>query len=357
MLSRIPAFVAIFVLAFVGSAPAQYFTSAPILWWNPFAGSASGQYLYAPIFFGGIWKSSDSGKSWTKTAAPSEGYVGGCASADGSQVYVGVQGGRIQKSTDFGVTWNPVTTVGTSSSFWQWMACSSDGTKIAAAIGSVTQGDIFYSTNSGATWTDCTNALSRTWAYITMPGDGSKIVASNFSTGGGAHDDGGNYISTDGACATWTQIGAAANGSTNGMVMYSRDGSVLWVAYNGAGSTSKLFKSTNNGSSYTQASPPGVLGGFLGVATSANGSVVVLGQGESPSLSNYISTDGGATWNTIPGSIGPGAVIRGGNVANFVNAVVSDNGQVILISNFNSALQWTTNGGVSWSYAPAGALP
>merc|ERR1711966_316455 len=72
---------------------------------------------------------------------------------------------------------------------------SSDGTKLAAVVN---YGNIWTSTDSGATWTEITSTGdAKYWYAITSSGDGTKLAATV--------DDGNIWTSTDSG-ATWTEI-------------------------------------------------------------------------------------------------------------------------------------------------------
>ena len=73
-------------------------------------------------------------------------------------------------------TWTNQTAAGSRN--WYAITSSSDGTKLAAAVGGpFGSGDIYTSTDSGAHWTDQTLAGSRNWYAITSSSDGTKLAA------------------------------------------------------------------------------------------------------------------------------------------------------------------------------------
>jgi len=69
------------------------------------------------------------------------------------------------------MTWNP--TSETDSYYWQSVASSSDGTKLAAVVDG---GGIYTSTDSGETWTQ-TSAPYLGWQSVASSSDGNKLVA------------------------------------------------------------------------------------------------------------------------------------------------------------------------------------
>jgi hypothetical protein len=80
------------------------------------------------------------------------------------------------------------------------VACTSDGTKIATAVGgTVTPGSVYASTNSGNTWA-ITTAPNSKWTSITTNSDGTFLAGCVYG--------GGIYISTDGGISVSFQTGA-----------------------------------------------------------------------------------------------------------------------------------------------------
>src|ERR1039457_2639148 len=82
---------------------------------------------------GFIYVSTNSGRIWKSTSAPSNFWACVASSADGTKL-VAVDSGRgdglIYASTNSGKTWNPTSAPG---NFWSSVASSMDGTKLASA--------------------------------------------------------------------------------------------------------------------------------------------------------------------------------------------------------------------------------
>ncbi|HRY52046.1 MAG TPA: sialidase family protein [Candidatus Paceibacterota bacterium] len=126
-------------------------TSAPSNSWSFVASSADGTQLVAVAAVdpkyggdGSVYASSNSGVTWTKTSAPSNNWTSIASSADGarlvavaapywdwhSQNYVGE--GAIYRSLDSGASW---TQNSAPTNYWQSVASSADGTKLVAVVG------------------------------------------------------------------------------------------------------------------------------------------------------------------------------------------------------------------------------
>ena len=124
--------------------------------------------------YGRIWRSTDSGASWTDTTtgprAPQAHWRSIASSSDGSKLAAVIEGDRIWRSTDSGASW---TEAYAPQADWYSIASSSDGSKLAAVI----NGDrIWRSTDSGASWTEV-NAPQADWRSIASSSDGSKLAA------------------------------------------------------------------------------------------------------------------------------------------------------------------------------------
>ena len=94
--------------------------------------------------------------------------------------------GKLLTSSDGGVSWNIRDNVNRQ---WFGVASSSDGTKLVAVVG---LGQIYTSTNSGASWTARESA--RGWGGVESSSDGTKLVAYTCCIGDG---DGRIYTSTN----------------------------------------------------------------------------------------------------------------------------------------------------------------
>jgi len=125
--------------------------------------------------------------------------------------------GQIYMSTDSGATW---TASGSGEQRWYSLAGSSDGTHLAAAV---LHGDIFTSSDSGATWTDSASGSQLYW-QLAVSGNGALIVGAAL----GDH----LYSSADFG-ATW-EVDNFANGANWNGVASSYDGTSVAAVDSGA---------------------------------------------------------------------------------------------------------------------------
>lgn len=324
----------ILLIASVLLCPAQGLISNPpgagLQNWQQVCISADGTHIAVPTWQNTYFTSTNTGASWAPQAGSGvRNWVFGGCSSNGLIVYGAVQNGFVYKSTDGGVTWNQLTTPAGSAA-WEYVVCSSDGSVVVAMVGSVTQGFVYISTNGGSSWTQQTALLSRTWFGLSISGNGQKIAVSNFLFGGGGNDDGKVYVTTNQG-SSWSAVLSPPGGASEAFLAYSRDGSALYAAYNtGAG---LVYISTNDGGSWTAITPP-TGASWSGIATNANGSVVMTGQFSGGP--NYLSTNSGATWSLLP----------------FPNQqwfAASDNGQTLVAVTYGGPINVSTNSGSTWS--------
>ena len=98
------------------------------------------------------------------------------SSSDGTRLVATVNAGEIYISTDSGATWTPSTPALSYS--WTSIASSADGSHLAAVYGPApATGYIYTSSDSGATWTQSVGAPNTSWAGIASSADGSQLVA------------------------------------------------------------------------------------------------------------------------------------------------------------------------------------
>jgi|HubBroStandDraft_6_1064221.scaffolds.fasta_scaffold00056_112 hypothetical protein len=323
--------------------------------WNGITLSLDASKMYTQLFGGDVYSSADTGVTWTdRAAAGARFWVLGDCSDDGATVYMCEQWGFIYKSTDSGVSWTRLRGAGLplgGLAAWQQVSCSSDGSVVAAIVGSVAQGYIYVSHDGGDTWTQITALGKQTWFSVTVSGDGTRIAvfSAPFSFTGAPGDDGFVHVSTDGG-TTWTAATlTAANdtGSPTNAVKYSRDGSHLYAAVGNNGTPSGIWVSPDDGATWTQRAFT-IPAGAIYVSCSTDGSTVIAAGGGAYA---YISTDFGATW-TRQDTLGP---------IGWVGVDASGDGSVLAATQFGGNLftyasgTWTQQNGLTSNQNLSGA--
>ena len=266
---------------------------SPTLYWRAIAGSADlskliatggTAYDYLPIY-----KSVDSGMTWTQTSAPTNLWRAVASSADGTKL-LATDGETIYCSADSGTTW--VQTSAPTNNNWEAIASSADGTKLVGVGSGNGDGSIYISTNSGGIWIQA-NAPSNSWETVASSADGAKLLAASF----GIYGDGMVYTSTNSG-VTWRPTSAPIDWWSS--VACSADGRTMVAAsvYEGAGfyegGDGAIYISTNAGVTWTPTGPPG--GDWFSVACSADGTRLAAAVADFNGAI-YTSTNSGATWS------------------------------------------------------------
>jgi photosystem II stability/assembly factor-like uncharacterized protein len=260
-------------------------------------------------------------EGWTQTSAPSNAWQSVATSADGVNLVAVANLGTIYISTNSGSSWDPITNSLLSHLNWRAVASSADGSKLLAGAQSSW---LYSSTNSGATWIRQTNLPIVSWSTVAISGTGNKWFAfaqqMYISSDSGAtwttnnlpyQYGGGAVVSAEGNTLAfgrsgypliYTSTNVGATWVTNSMPFYimgmalSADGSKLAVACLDGG----ILTSTNSGNTWAVTTAPNIP--WRGIASSADGNVLVAAEYYGSDGSIFYSTDAGLTWvsNNLP---------------------------------------------------------
>ena len=269
-------------------------------YWSALASSADGTHLIAAAGYspyasqsGDLYVSSNSGVTWTAETVPgSAAWSCVACSADGTKIAAASSGGYIYTSTNSGSTWTNQSG-NSGAAYWSALASSADGTHLIAAAGyspyASQSGDLYVSSNSGVTWTAETVPGSAAWSCVACSADGTKMAAVN-------HD---GYIYTNYGSA-WGAVNGTSDYEWNAIAM-SSDGTKL-VAAGGSG---VVVISTNSGVNWLETTNLGSSANPDAVACSSDGSRMVVVTGSGGQI--YLSTDFGAIWvqqnSTVSGDL------------------------------------------------------
>jgi uncharacterized repeat protein (TIGR02543 family) len=196
--------------------------------------------LYAGTWGAGIFRSTDSGATWTAVDAgltSQDVYAIAINPAAPSTLYAGTYDG-VFRSTDSGATWTVMNT-GLTNHHVQSLAIDPLAPTILYA-GTTLGGGVFRSTDSGATWSAVNTSLSDRWVQSVAvdPFTPSTLYAGT---------RGGVFRSTDSG-ATWTAVDA---GLTHQVVwslaVNPLTPTTLYVGTYGGG----VFRSTDSGDTWT----------------------------------------------------------------------------------------------------------
>jgi hypothetical protein len=288
--------------------------------------------VYGNVLASHLFVSSDNGKNW---ACPSEWpdsmiSSSSALSGDGRQLLM-CRGKSIQKSVDQGSSWSTLEGYGRRS--WSLIGISRDGryqlaSSSLAATNSkiITNGWIYMSKDSGATWTCLDSLGQRAWSFLAVSDTGNKMVA--------AYCENLSYsvlVSSDGG-ASWSAPLALSGYATacSRDASISSDGAVIVLAsYKG----STCYLSTNGGQSWVPISACANESSVIGSSVSKDGkNIVLVGYN-----TIWNSIDGGQTWNSK-------TYQAYGNKAD-----ITDDGKCIAISNSDGYVRLSKDGGSTWS--------
>ncbi len=270
----------------------------------------SGQSIIGNFFrFNAIWyQSSASSGNWLGMASSSDGTrMAAVTSGSGGNVYVSINSGQ---------TWSSTSANSSGASFVA-IASSADGTHLAATG---TNNAIYFSTNSGSSWTAIINPGNKNWSSIASSSDGTRLVACVNNTGSGYLYTflNGTLVNTYSTPAAWTAVASSASGTN-----------LVAVAYGG-----NIYTSANAGAGWNPVSGLSSQN-WKAVASSADGTklaAAIFGGGI------YTSANSGASW-----------ALGGAPSKNWTSiACTSDGGKLVAVAN-DGSLYTSTDWGATWT--------
>ncbi len=309
-------------------------TSAPYTTYKYICVSDDGQYIFAAPYTDYVYVSSNGGTSFTHKTSVTSDNDGLAMSSTGQYGYFAsfnVGSGYVYVTSDFGANWTAKTA--TTTTVKHVMSCSSNGQYVVTANNS---GAVYTSADFGANWTLRTNAGNRQWFGGNISDDGTKLALAVYNVG--------IFTSTDSG-ANWTQRASAK----------------LWQQLKGSGDGSKLlamgdntsnnnltefWTSSDSGVNWTQRSPGNLQdqygqhsSGNIGSDGSGNFYISVQAQ------FLKVSTDNGANWSTLDTNYDFNKAMD--------RVVVSGDGKVGFAVEFTaSGIHKSVDGLQSWSYIP-----
>jgi hypothetical protein len=224
-------------------------------------------------------------------------------------LYAGASNGGLWRSTDSGANWTPL------SNNWptQPINCIlvTDANTIYVGLGDY-PGGIAYgrgirkSTDGGATWT-ALDSFGDIGVIDLELGAGGRLIA---ATGGGSDFYGGLYVS-DNQGASWTRTQNDANTTWTSLTasLPDNNGNRVLYATSAAWNSKRLFRSTNNGTTWTSLNPPNLItNNFVwaydvAASQTVRNRLYLLAPRERLVLQ---SDDQGATWTDITSGIPTG---------------------------------------------------
>lgn len=347
-------------------------------------------YLFTSTYHNGVFRSANNGENWVKvfdafgpdsvgTGVDSTVFreiftmcsVGDVIFAGGSSGTLSQQG--IHRSFDQGLTWDIVTTgLPAGFVFYQMISSGSDlyvrgshgffwspnngdffiginngiskpegaGTGAISVEGSVvfastyesSEGPKTYkSVNRGSTWTNIPAMSS--YYVMALINNGNDIFATNLGNNGITSNGGGVVRSLDGG-TTWASASIGLSG-LNCRAFTANGADVFAGTYYYSG----IYKSGNNGSTWSKTYLPGVTPNYQVLSMTTLGSIIFTGVNNTNFV--YKSADNGVTWTTTATTSKP--VWALGANATYLFAGTSTDG-----------MRRSTNNGTSWTTINSG---
>ena len=249
--------------------------------------SSDGTKLAAVVQGGNIWTSVDSGKNWVEdqSVGNTQNWHAITSSSDGTNLAAVAYGGKIWISIDSGEYW---TNVGTTDN-WHSITSWNDGTYYAAVSNG---GSIWISVTNAAYWSEVTsvNLTSQMWGDITSSNDGAKLAACVGVPGGGCCA-GNIWTSTDSG-ATWTERIPGGSAKMWVSITSSSNGTKLAAVAEGG----NIWTSADTGATWIERSPGGSMKNWRGIASSSDGTKLAASEYGG---NIWTSDDSGGTWIEI----------------------------------------------------------
>ena len=280
--------------------------------------TASNSVIIAGGVSGGIWRSTDKGGTWTQTSLPSQINSTTCIAQD-------IRSGHQD-------TWY----VGTGEAY---------GGSARGGSASYLGDGIFKSTDNGLSWARISGTVSNTPQSFDQAFDFVHNIAINPTTGTifaaaintiAKSTDGGNnwsYVRSSPANASFTDVIATANGT-------------IYATVNSNVSDAGIWKSTNDGASWTEITPsdfPGVYNRVVISAAPSNQNIIYL-LANTPGTGKeghgfWASLNGGSSWsnytNNLPDTEGDVAGYSSQGSYDMVIAVKPDDPKFVIFGGTN----------------------
>ena len=252
-----------------------------------------------------------------------------CSSQDGKYILAVDYDYYLHVSNDYGSTW----TTPTAMNVWGWRsAMSTTGQKMYAAT-NPGDGDVWYSSNYGVTWTQNTVSPQNV-QDLCCSADGTKVFGVNGSA----------WVSLNSG-VTWTQQSSGSNYSWTS-ICCSTSGNILY----GTAASTHILKSVDSGTTWTQQTNSGQRN-WLRACCSADGTKVYAIAAYTSSMADFKiwkSTDSGVTWNDTTTNLAI-TNINTAWQANQVGLIVCDSTGTKLVTYGEKEIWTSINSGASWT--------
>jgi photosystem II stability/assembly factor-like uncharacterized protein len=198
---------------------------------------SNSQVVYAATWGGGVYKTTNSGGSWSQVNNGLEGHLWLYALAiapNGTTLYAGTTDSGVYKTTNGGSSWSPVNN-GLANLNIRSLAINPANSQVVYA--GTMEGGVYKTTNGGSSWSPANSGMgNRTvWVLAINPANPQVVYAGT---------DNGVYKTTDGG-SSWTRVGLSGK-TVLGLVIDPLNAQTVYAGTDGSG----VYQSTNAGASW-----------------------------------------------------------------------------------------------------------
>jgi len=244
--------------------------------------------------------------SWKIAKIGAKAWADVALSSNGIKIFAPATNSFIFISEDSGVTWRQTAT----STSWNSISASSDGTKLIANNGTVGgfQGILFNSLNMGDTWSAVpTPQAGGAFQQITSSNDGQYAIVARSPTSLSTNSI---VVRTTNFGQSWSNVSNLSSSNAEWYsVASSGSGQIAYIGQRSNNIATPMYKSTNYGQNWSLiGSATGIPVSssikWYGIACSDDGSVVYAADNSTNQNGGriYRSGDSGANWVVCPGS-------------------------------------------------------
>ncbi len=234
--------------------------------------------MFAGADGGGVWKTTNSGTSWT----PINDFLGSLvignfamATNDANTIYAGTNPrgshtynpGGVLKSTNQGTSWSQIASTNPGSNpAWQYVTRIAVHPTNSSIVLVATASGAFQSTNGGTSWTQITSGVAATFVAFHPTNGNFRAVAS---------DNGEIRYTTSGDLVSGSNTVTVLAGGRYMKIAYATSNTSVMAALvaDASNGNSRLFRSTTSGASWTEPTGPGNLAFFNGYYLSYTGAL------------------------------------------------------------------------------------
>ncbi len=306
--------------------------------------------IFAGVWHGGIYKSTDDGNSWTQLQNEFRGYtIWSFIINNENNIVTGTDFNGIYISSDNGVNWQHT---GIDNESVLTLTSDANGNLFA---GTISPGNLYKSTDNGYTWSLINTGFDLPLIYSIAIKDTTKIFVASSTAIIRSLDGGNTWVQDQNIFAIDVKIHPSGDVfivSQDGIVRYSTDDGNTWIQTSGmlqnvtvrtinidsfgnlyAGTSGGIYKSTDYGNSWTLIDQ-NYETGYIRVIKFNNGNIYA----GTYFRGIFLTTNGGSSWQEL----------NHGLNASGVNLFTQSSDGRIISSAYIGGLSFTTDNGNVW---------